>query len=155
MIGARSRTPTADGYRRGRAAAARPIDGWRLVPAPKRGEILFRAAQLLVERKEQYAREMTREMGKVLERGARRCPGSDRHGLLHGRRGPPAASARRRRRELPNKFEMSVREPLGVCGLITPWNFPMAIPSWKIMPALICGNTVVIKPADDTPLSTL
>jgi len=56
--------------------------------------------------------------------------------------------------EMPNKFAMCVRQPVGLCGLITPWNFPMAIPSWKLIPALVCGNTVVIKPAEDTPLST-
>jgi alpha-ketoglutaric semialdehyde dehydrogenase len=134
------------------AAASRAYATWRLVPAPKRGELLFRAAQLLVERKEQYARDMTREMGKVLKetRGdvqeaidmAFFVAGEGRR--LYGQTTPS---------ELPNKFQMSVRMPLGVCGLITPWNFPMAIPSWKILPALIVGNTVVIKPASDTPLS--
>lgn len=125
---------------------------WRLVPAPKRGEILFKAAQLLIERKEQYARDMTREMGKVLketrgdvQEAIDMCffmAGEGRR--LYGQTTPS---------EMPNKFQMSVRQPLGVCGLITPWNFPMAIPSWKILPALIVGNTVVIKPASDTPLS--
>jgi aldehyde dehydrogenase (NAD+) len=134
-------------------AAQRAYAQWRLVPAPKRGEILFKAAQLLVERKEQYARDMTREMGKVLKetRGDVQeaidmmffMAGEGRR--LHGQTTPS---------ELPNKFQMSVRQPLGVCALITPWNFPMAIPSWKILPALIVGNTVVIKPAPDTPLST-
>jgi alpha-ketoglutaric semialdehyde dehydrogenase len=134
-------------------AARRAFEGWRLVPAPKRGEIMFRAAQLLAERKEQYAREMTREMGKVLKetRGdiqeaidmAFYMAGEGRR--LHGQTTPS---------EMSNKFQMSVRQPLGVCGLITPWNFPMAIPSWKLFPALIVGNTVVIKPAPDTPLST-
>jgi aldehyde dehydrogenase (NAD+) len=134
------------------AAAQRAYATWRLVPAPKRGELLFRAAQLLVERKEQYAQDMTREMGKVLNetRGdvqeaidmAFFVAGEGRR--LYGQTTPS---------ELPNKFQMSIRMPLGVCGLITPWNFPMAIPSWKILPALIVGNTVVIKPASDTPLS--
>ncbi|MEO7913720.1 MAG: aldehyde dehydrogenase family protein [Roseiflexaceae bacterium] len=134
-------------------AAQRAYASWRLVPAPKRGEILFKAAQLLVERKEQFAHDMTREMGKVLKetRGDIQeaidmmffMAGEGRR--LHGQTTPS---------ELPNKFQMSVRQPLGVCGLITPWNFPMAIPSWKILPALIMGNTVVIKPAPDTPLST-
>ncbi|MFO7167459.1 MAG: aldehyde dehydrogenase family protein [Chloroflexota bacterium] len=134
-------------------AASRAYEKWRLVPAPKRGEILFRAAQLLAERKEQYARDMTREMGKVLKetRGdvqeaidmAFFMAGEGRR--LYGQTTPS---------EMPNKFQMSVRQPLGVCGLITPWNFPMAIPSWKLFPALIVGNTVVIKPAPDTPLST-
>jgi aldehyde dehydrogenase (NAD+) len=135
-------------------AAAAAYEGWRLTPAPKRGEILFRAAELLVQRKEEYAREMTREMGKVLneargdvQEAIDMCyfmAGEGRR--LHGQTTPS---------EMPNKFQMSVRVPLGVCGLITPWNFPMAIPSWKILPALILGNTVVIKPAEDTPLSTI
>jgi aldehyde dehydrogenase (NAD+) len=134
-------------------AARAAYDSWRLTPAPKRGEILFRAAQILVERKEQLAHDMTREMGKVLKetRGdvqeaidmAFFMAGEGRR--LHGQTTPS---------EMPNKFQMSVRQPLGVVGMITPWNFPMAIPSWKIFPALIVGNTVVIKPAPDTPLST-
>lgn len=134
------------------AAAKKAYRQWRLTPAPKRGEILYKAAQLLVERKEQYARDMTREMGKVLketrgdvQEAIDMCffmAGEGRR--LHGQTTPS---------EMMNKFQMSVRQPLGVCGLITPWNFPMAIPSWKILPALIVGNTVVIKPASDTPLS--
>jgi aldehyde dehydrogenase (NAD+) len=133
-------------------AAQRAYAKWRLVPAPKRGEILFKAAQLLVERKEQYARDMTREMGKVLaetrgdvQEAIDMCffmAGEGRR--LYGQTTPS---------EMPDKFQMSVRQPIGVCGLITPWNFPMAIPSWKILPALLVGNTVVIKPASDTPLS--
>lgn len=135
-------------------AAVAAYEGWRLTPAPKRGEIIFRAAELLVKRKEQYARDMTREMGKVLSeaRGdvqeaidmAYFMAGEGRR--LHGQTTPS---------EMPNKFQMSIRVPLGVCGLITPWNFPMAIPSWKILPALILGNTIVIKPAEDAPLSTI
>ncbi len=135
-------------------AAAAAFRKWRLVPAPRRGEILYRAAQRLEQRKEELARDMTREMGKVLEeaRGDVQeaidmcyfMAGEGRR--LYGQTTPA---------EMPNKFAMSVRQPLGVCGLITPWNFPMAIPSWKIMPALICGNTVVLKPAEDTPLSAL
>lgn len=134
------------------AAASSAYATWRLVPAPKRGEILFRAAQLLVERKEELARTMTREMGKVLSetRGdvqeaidmAFYMAGEGRR--LFGQTTPS---------EMFDKFQMSVRMPLGVCGLITPWNFPMAIPSWKIFPALILGNTIVLKPASDTPAS--
>ncbi len=134
-------------------AAREAYKGWRLTPAPKRAEILFRAAKILIERKEDFARDMTREMGKVLDetRGDVQeaidmtffMAGEGRR--LYGHTTPS---------ELPNKFAMSVRSPIGVSGLITPWNFPMAIPSWKIMPALVCGNTVVIKPAEDTPLST-
>ena len=126
---------------------------WRLTPPPKRGEILYRAARLLSERKEEYAGQMTREMGKVLEetRGdVQEAIDMTYYMAGEGRRlfGQTTTS------ELPNKFCMWVRSPIGVCSLVTPWNFPMAIPSWKIMPALICGNTVVIKPATDTPLST-
>jgi aldehyde dehydrogenase (NAD+) len=134
------------------AAAKKAFATWRLVPAPKRAEILVRAGMLLKERKEQYAREMTREMGKVLTetRGdvqeaideAFYVAGEGRR--LFGQTTPS---------ELPDKFAMSIRVPVGVVGLITPWNFPMAIPSWKLFPALVCGNTCVIKPASDTPLS--
>jgi aldehyde dehydrogenase (NAD+) len=126
---------------------------WRLTPAPKRAEILFRAGELLTKGKEEFARDMTREMGKVLaETRGDVQEAIDMTYLMagEGRRqfGQTTPS------ELPNKFAMSVRSPIGVTGLITPWNFPMAIPSWKIMPALVCGNTIVIKPAGDTPLST-
>jgi aldehyde dehydrogenase (NAD+) len=133
-------------------AAKEAYRHWRLVPAPKRAEILFRAAQLLVERKEDLARDMTREMGKVLAetRGdVQEAIDMTYYMAGEGRRqfGQTTPS------ELPDKFAMSVRMPIGVCALITPWNFPMAIPSWKIMPALVVGNTVVFKPASDTPLS--
>jgi alpha-ketoglutaric semialdehyde dehydrogenase len=135
------------------AAAKKAYASWRLVPAPKRAELLLKTGQLLQERKEKYAREMTREMGKVLAetRGdvqeaideAFYVAGEGRR--LYGVTTPS---------ELQNKFAMSVRMPVGVVGLITPWNFPMAIPSWKLFPALVAGNTCVIKPAEDTPLST-
>ncbi len=134
-------------------AAARAFKKWRLVPAPRRAEIIFRAAEMLVERKEEYARDMTREMGKVLKetRGdVQEAIDTAYYMAGEGRRmfGPTTPS------ELPNKFAMAMRQPIGVCGMITPWNFPMAIPSWKLLPALVCGNTCVIKPAQDTPLST-
>lgn len=135
-------------------AAKRAFERWRLTPAPRRGEIIYRCAQILQERKEDYARDMTREMGKILKetRGdvqeaidtAFYMAGEGRR--LDGRTVPS---------ELPNKFAMAMRVPLGVVGMITPWNFPMAIPSWKIFPAIVCGNTCVIKPAEDTPLSTV
>jgi aldehyde dehydrogenase (NAD+) len=136
------------------AAAARAYERWRLVPAPRRAELLFKAAQLLVERKEQFARDMTREMGKVLNetRGdVQEAIDMTFYMAGEGRRmfGQTVPS------ELRNKFAMSVRQPLGVCSVITPWNFPMAIPSWKIVPALVCGNTVVFKPASQTPLSAV
>src|SRR6266446_7221498 len=132
-------------------AAREAFPRWKALPAPKRGEILYRAAEILLRRKEDFSRDMTREMGKVLDetRGDVQeaidmtffMAGEGRR--LYGQTVPS---------ELRDKFAMSVRQPLGVCGLITPWNFPMAIPSWKIIPALVCGNTVVFKPATLTPL---
>ena len=135
------------------AAAKRAFAKWRLVPAPRRAEIVFRAAEILIERKEDYSREMTREMGKVLAetRGdVQEAIDAAYYNAGEGRRlfGPTVPS------EMPNKFAMAVRQPIGVCGMITPWNFPMAISSWKLLPAIVCGNTCVIKPAQDTPLST-
>jgi aldehyde dehydrogenase (NAD+) len=135
-------------------AAAEAFKSWRLMPAPKRGEILYRVAQRLLDRKEEYSQEMTREMGKVIKetRGdTQEAIDMTFYMAGEGRRlfGMTTPS------EMPNKFNMTVRQPLGVCGFITPWNFPMAIPSWKSMPALICGNTVVIKPATDTPKSVV
>src|SRR5579863_8941383 len=135
------------------AAAKRAFARWRLIPAPRRAEIIYRAAEMLFERKEEYARDMTREMGKILKetRGdVQEAVDTAYYMAGEGRRmfGPTTPS------ELPNKFAMAVRQPIGICGMITPWNFPMAIPSWKLLPALVCGNTCVIKPAQDTPLST-
>ena len=135
------------------AAARAAFATWRLVPAPKRAEILYRAGELLGQRKEKYAQDMTREMGKVLAetRGdVQEAMDTAFYMAGEGRRlfGQTTPS------ELPNKFAMSVRMPVGVIGMIAPWNFPMAIPSWKLFPALVCGNTCVIKPAEDTPLST-
>jgi len=125
---------------------------WRALPAPKRGEILFRAAEILVRRKEEFARQLTEEMGKVIAeaRGDIQeaidmtyyMAGEGRR--LFGQTTPA---------ELPNKWAMSVRAPVGVVGLITPWNFPMAIPSWKIAPALVAGNAVVFKPSQFAPKS--
>lgn len=135
------------------SAAAAAFNRWRKTPAPRRAEILFRAGEILIRSKEAYASDMTREMGKILKetggdvQEAIDCTyyaaGEGRR--LHGFTTPA---------EMPDKFAMCMRQPVGLCGLITPWNFPMAIPSWKLMPALVCGNTVVIKPAEDTPLST-
>ena len=136
------------------AAAREAFPRWRDLPAPKRGEILYRAAEILVRRKEDVSRDMTREMGKVLDetRGdVQEAIDMTYYMAGEGRRqfGQTTPS------ELQSKFQMSVRMPVGIAGLITPWNFPMAIPSWKMMPALILGNTVVIKPATDTPLSVV
>jgi acyl-CoA reductase-like NAD-dependent aldehyde dehydrogenase len=132
-------------------AAKEAFERWRLMPAPRRGELLFRFAHLLAERKEELAQLMAREMGKVLAeaRGdVQEAIDMSFYMAGEGRRlfGQTTPS------ELPDKFNMSVRMPIGVVGVITPWNFPIAIPSWKIAPALVCGNTVVFKPANDTPL---
>jgi aldehyde dehydrogenase (NAD+) len=134
-------------------AAQEAFTRWRRTPAPRRAEILFRLGEILIRNKDKYSSDMTREMGKVLKetggdvQEAIDCTyytaGEGRR--LHGFTTPA---------EMPDKFAMCVRQPVGLCGLITPWNFPMAIPSWKLIPALVCGNTVVIKPAEDTPLST-
>lgn len=131
-------------------AAKQAYKHWRLTPAPRRGEILFRVAQILTERKEALARLMTREMGKILTeaRGdvqeaidmAYYMGGEGRRML--GYTAPV---------EMPNKFGMALRDSVGVIGLITPWNFPIAVPSWKMLPALVAGNAVVWKPGEDTP----
>ena len=136
------------------ACAREAYPRWKALPAPKRGEILYRAAEILVKRKEDFSRDMTREMGKVLDetRGdVQEAIDMTYYMAGEGRRqfGQTTPS------EMPDKFQMSVRQPIGIAGLITPWNFPMAIPSWKMMPALILGNTVVVKPATDTPLSVV
>jgi alpha-ketoglutaric semialdehyde dehydrogenase len=132
------------------AAAKSAFEDWRLVPAPKRGEILFRFGELLKGEKEELAQLMSHEMGKVLAeaRGdvqeaidmAYYMGGEGRR--LFGQTTPS---------ELRDKFQMSVRMPIGVIGVITPWNFPIAIPSWKTLPALVAGNSIVFKPATDTP----
>lgn len=136
------------------ASAADAADRWRRTPAPKRAELLFNLAEIIRDNKDRYTQEMTREMGKVLKEAggdvqeAIDCTyytaGEGRR--LHGFTTPA---------EMPNKFAMCVRQPVGLCGLITPFNFPMAIPSWKLIPALVCGNTVVIKSGEDVPLSAL
>jgi acyl-CoA reductase-like NAD-dependent aldehyde dehydrogenase len=131
-------------------AARKAYQSWRLVPPPKRADIIKKAADLLVQRKEEIAREMTREMGKILLE----TRGDVQEGIDTGYY---AAGEGRRlfsyttTSELPNKFAMAIRLPVGVAGVITPWNFPMAIPTWKIFPTLVAGNTVVFKPASDTP----
>src|SRR5215831_5704620 len=135
-------------------AAQEAFNRWRRTPAPRRAEILFRLGEILIRNKDTFATEMTREMGKVLKetggdvQEAIDCTfytaGEGRR--LHGFTTPA---------EMPNKFAMCVRQPVGLCGLITPFNFPMAIPSWKLIPALVCGNTVVLKSGEDVPLSSL
>jgi len=133
------------------AAAKAAFEDWRLVPAPRRGEILFRFAQILEREKAALTDLMTREMGKVkAEAGGDVQEAIDMTYYMagEGRRlwGQTTPS------ELRDKFNLSVRVPVGVIGVITPWNFPIAIPSWKLAPALVAGNTVVFKPAEDTPL---
>src|SRR5580765_940518 len=135
-------------------AAKSAAKRWRRTPAPKRAEILFALGEILRKNKDAFTQQMTREMGKVLKetggdvQEAIDCTyytaGEGRR--LHGYTTPA---------EMPNKFAMCVRQPVGICGLITPFNFPMAIPSWKLIPALVCGNTVVLKSGEDVPLSSL
>jgi aldehyde dehydrogenase (NAD+) len=136
------------------AAARSAYPGWRDTPAPRRAEILYAAGAILTRDKEELARLMTREMGKVLPEARGDVQEAIDMAFLaagEGRRlfGFTTTS------ELPNKFAMCVRQPIGVCALVTPWNFPMAIPAWKSMAALIAGNTIVIKPATDTPASVV
>ena len=131
--------------------ARKAFDSWRLTPAPERGKILKKVGDIMERRKNEIARIMTREMGKILDetRGDYQ-EGVDTafYAATETRRmfGHSAPS------EMPNKSNISMRMPIGVAGIITPWNFPMAIPTWKIFPALACGNTVVFKPSSDTPL---
>jgi alpha-ketoglutaric semialdehyde dehydrogenase len=141
---------TAKDVDRAVAAAKAAFPAWASRPAPRRAEAIYRAATVLESRKEALARLMTREMGKVREEAlgdvqeavdmAYLMGGEGRR--LYGHTTPS---------ELPNKLCMTLREPIGVCGLVTPWNFPVAIPSWKSLPALVCGNTVVLKPSEETP----
>ena len=132
------------------ASAQRGFAQWSRTPAPARGEVLHRVGDLLVRRKEHIARAMTREMGKVMaETRGDVQEGIDTAHYAHteGRRlfGRTVPS------ELRNKWAMSFRRPIGVAGLITPFNFPLAIPTWKMFPALLCGNAVILKPAEDVP----
>lgn len=134
-------------------AAKAAYEKWRLTPAPRRGEILFNVAELLKQRKHELAQLMTQEMGKILaETGGDVQEAIDMAYYMggEGRRlmGYTAPV------EMPNKFGMALRDSVGVVGLITPWNFPLAVPSWKILPALIAGNTIVWKPGEDVPASS-
>jgi len=132
-------------------AAEKALEDWSSTPAPSRGEILFRIKDLLIKKKEELARTETMEMGKVLNesRGeVQEAIDTFEYMAGEGRRlfGYTTTS------ELKDKMCFTIRRPIGVCGLITPWNFPYALPSWKLSAALICGNTVVLKPSSDTPL---
>ena len=132
-------------------AALRAYPDWMLTPVPQRADYLLRVALILEERKDEFAEVMTREMGKTLNES--RADVQEGIDFAHymsgeGRRffGDTIPA------ELPNKVQMTMRHPIGVVGLITPWNFPIAIPLWKIAPALVAGCTAVFKPAEDTPL---
>ena len=132
-------------------AAQVALPAWRATPAPERGDIILRAALLLEQRREELAHLLTREMGKVIKEARGDIQTAIDFGKFvagEGRRaeGETVPSA------LRDKMCLTLREPLGVVGIITPWNFPMAIPAWKTFPALVAGNTVVLKPASDTPL---
>jgi alpha-ketoglutaric semialdehyde dehydrogenase len=132
------------------AAARAGFEAWRRVPGPERGAILKQVGDLLSKRKEEIARAATREMGKVLlETRGDVQEGIDTayYAATEGRRlfGHTVPS------ELREKWAMSYRRPIGVAGLITPFNFPLAIPTWKMFPALVCGNSVILKPAEDVP----
>ena len=136
------------------AAAERAFQEWRHVPWPARGDIILRAAMIMEQRKEELARLMTREMGKVLvEARGDVQEGIDMGKYMAGQ--SRLAFGETVPSELRNKWAMTMRQPLGVAGIITPWNFPLAIPTWKIFPALLCGNAVVFKPAEDSPACAL
>lgn len=133
-------------------AAAKAFETWRLVPAPKRGDILRKAGDIFTRRKDELADIMTREMGKTVTEtkgDIQEAIDTAYYAATETRRlfGYTAPS------EMSNKMNMSFRMPIGVCGIITAWNFPIAVPSWKILPALAAGNTVVFKPSDDSPHS--
>src|ERR1700726_5099598 len=136
------------------AAAKMAFPAWRDTPAPARGKILFKAVRIMEEQKEELARLLTREEGKALK---------DSLGEVQRSINITEFMAGEARRlngetlpsELPKNFSYTIRQPLGVVGAITPWNFPVAIPVWKIAPALVCGNTVVFKPATITPLTAI
>src|SRR5262249_51504298 len=133
------------------AKAKAAFEDWRLVPAPERGNILFRFAELLRAHKDELTDLMTREMGKVKsEAGGGGQEAIEMSDYMGGE--GPRLCGHTTPSELRDKFMMSVRMRVGVVGAITPWNFPIAIPAWKLPPALVCGNPVVLKPAEDTPL---
>jgi len=132
-------------------AAVDAYPAWKKTPAPERAKVLYRLALILEGMKEDMAREMTLEMGKSLEEARgdiQEAIDMAYYVAAEGRRlfGQTTPS------ELPNKWAMTLRQPVGVCGLITPWNFPIAVPSWKLLPCILAGNTVVFKPAEDAPL---
>jgi acyl-CoA reductase-like NAD-dependent aldehyde dehydrogenase len=136
------------------SAAQRAFPGWRATPAPERGEIILRAALLLEQHREELAQLLTREMGKVIKEAR-----GDIQTAIDFGKFVAAAGRKAEGQTVPSairdKLCLTLREPMGVVGIITPWNFPMAIPAWKTFPALVAGNTVILKPASDTPLLAL
>src|SRR3981081_1217803 len=149
LIGHFPLSTRADGARAG-SSAKRGFEVWRKTPAPARGDVLRRGGDLLTQRKDEIADLMTREMGKPLTE----TRGDVQEGIdtayyaatmgrqLAGRTVPS---------EMANKWAMSFRRPIGVAGIIAPFNFPLAIPTWKMFPALLCGNACVFKPSEDVP----
>ena len=140
----------AEDVERAVASALRGFERWKRTPAPARGDVLRRVGDLLAARKDEIADLMTREMGKPIAEtkgDVQEAIDTAYYAATEGRRlfGHTVPS------ELSQKWAMSVRRPIGVCGLITPFNFPLAIPTWKAFPALLCGNSVILKPAEDVP----
>jgi alpha-ketoglutaric semialdehyde dehydrogenase len=131
-------------------AATKAFQSWRLVPAPLRGEMLFTIGDILKQKKEELARLLTQDMGKVISEARGDVQEAIDMAYFMGGEGRRLLGYTAPV-EMPNKFGMAVRDPAGVVGLITPWNFPLAVPSWKIFPALVAGNTVIWKPSPETP----
>ena len=145
---------SSDDVNRAVKSAQEAFKTWSETPPPKRAQVLFKAARILEERKEELAKLLTQEMGKVISEARgdiQEAIDITLYAAGEGRRmfGETTTS------ELKDKFCMTILRPIGVIGMITPWNFPMAIPAWKVMPALVAGNTIVMKPASDTPLLTI
>src|SRR5512146_552517 len=131
-------------------AATHAFDSWRQTPAPIRGELLFRVGELLKSRKEELARLLTQDMGKVISEARGDVQEAIDMAFYMGGEGRRLLGYTAPV-EMPNKFGMAVRDPSGVVGIITPWNFPIAVPSWKIFPALVAGNTIIWKPSPESP----
>ena len=131
-------------------AATEAFKSWRLIPAPLRGEMLFKVGDLLKQKKEELAKLLTRDMGKVIAEARGDVQEAIDMAYFMGGEGRRLLGYTAPV-EMPNKFGMAVRDPSGVVGLITPWNFPIAVPSWKIFPALVAGNTIIWKPSPETP----
>ena len=131
-------------------AATRAFDAWRLTPAPIRGELLFNVGEILKTRKEELARLLTQDMGKVISEARGDVQEAIDMAFYMGGEGRRLLGYTAPV-EMPDKFGMAVRDPSGVVGIITPWNFPVAVPSWKIFPALVAGNTIIWKPSPETP----